>query len=200
LARYSLDVVYSHVHIVCFRATAWCVSVAALDASLRLLHPFMPFITEEVWQSLRHVVGESLAVTPALPSASIMYADVPEADKWAVAVDPAAEHLMDELLNILRASRSLVKSSLDLVPHVKCVMRAVALRCCAHPGLDLCALVLKLLFCVMSRRRCSVLQTQGRRRCGVAAGRGSTARPAGAHRQGRGCAARRSSERRRCSQ
>src|SRR5256886_15773447 len=34
-----------------------------LEATLRLLHPFMPFITEEIWQRLPHK-GESIVVAP----------------------------------------------------------------------------------------------------------------------------------------
>ena len=32
-----------------------------LDNTMRLLHPFMPFITEEIWQNLPHE-GESITV------------------------------------------------------------------------------------------------------------------------------------------
>jgi valyl-tRNA synthetase len=35
--------------------------VEVLDASLRLLHPFMPFVTEELWQKLPHQ-GESISL------------------------------------------------------------------------------------------------------------------------------------------
>src|SRR5579859_2903870 len=38
------------------RATAGILR-AVLDQSLRLLHPFMPFVTEEVWQYLYHISG-----------------------------------------------------------------------------------------------------------------------------------------------
>ena len=37
--------------------------VTTLEATLRLLHPFMPFITEEIWQRLPHA-GESIMVAP----------------------------------------------------------------------------------------------------------------------------------------
>ena len=41
--------------------TAISVLVYVLDQMLRLLHPFMPFITEEIWQSIPHE-GEALIV------------------------------------------------------------------------------------------------------------------------------------------
>jgi valyl-tRNA synthetase len=44
----------------------------ALDVSLRLMHPFMPFITEELWQRLPRLKGDT---TP-----SIMLASYPEYD------------------------------------------------------------------------------------------------------------------------
>ena len=43
------------------KRTAMQVLVYVLDQTLRLLHPFMPFITEEIWQSLPHE-GEALIV------------------------------------------------------------------------------------------------------------------------------------------
>ena len=36
------------------KQTALGVLVYVLDQTLRLLHPFMPFVTEEIWQSLPH--------------------------------------------------------------------------------------------------------------------------------------------------
>jgi valyl-tRNA synthetase len=39
------------------------VLVTTLEATLRLLHPFMPFITEEIWQRLPHA-GDSIMIAP----------------------------------------------------------------------------------------------------------------------------------------
>ncbi len=43
------------------KQTAMQVLVYVLDQTLRLLHPFMPFITEQIWQSIPHE-GEALIV------------------------------------------------------------------------------------------------------------------------------------------
>ena len=43
------------------KQTALQVLVYVLDQTLRLLHPFMPFITEEIWQSLPHE-GDALII------------------------------------------------------------------------------------------------------------------------------------------
>ncbi|TFG46362.1 MAG: valine--tRNA ligase, partial [Dehalococcoidia bacterium] len=67
-----------------------------LDASLRLLHPFMPFVTEEVWQHLRPYLND----TPD----SIMISAYPEADLGAV--DAAAENFVEGLIEVVRAIRN----------------------------------------------------------------------------------------------
>ena len=38
-------------------STKWCL-IYILDKSLRLLHPFMPFVTEEIWQNLKHTLSQ----------------------------------------------------------------------------------------------------------------------------------------------
>ena len=43
------------------KLTTRSILVYVLDNTLRLLHPIMPFVTEEIWQSVPHV-GESLVV------------------------------------------------------------------------------------------------------------------------------------------
>ena len=43
------------------KKTTRSVLAYVLDKTMRLLHPFMPFITEEIWQNLPHE-GESITV------------------------------------------------------------------------------------------------------------------------------------------
>jgi len=73
------------------------VLVHVLEASLRLLHPYMPFVTEELWQNLKKRLGWTA-------TESIMVAAYPEADKTAV--DPAAEEIMDAIVEIIRSIRN----------------------------------------------------------------------------------------------
>jgi valyl-tRNA synthetase len=47
----------------------------ALDAILRLLHPFMPFITEEIWQQLPHRKEDESIMVAAFPAPDQRYDD-----------------------------------------------------------------------------------------------------------------------------
>ncbi|MEO8469828.1 MAG: class I tRNA ligase family protein, partial [Chloroflexota bacterium] len=52
------------------REATWWTLVEALDAYLRLLHPVMPFITEELWGALPHAEGDpDLLIVASWPSA-----------------------------------------------------------------------------------------------------------------------------------
>ena len=69
----------------------------ALERTLRLLHPFMPFITEEIWQKLKGYVAD------ALPD-SVMIADYPTSDESAL--DAAAEAQMNLVRDIITQVRN----------------------------------------------------------------------------------------------
>ena len=57
--------------------------VTVLEATLRLLHPLMPFITEEIWQRLPHD-GASIMIAP-YPRAAALAPD-PEVDRFVTLV------------------------------------------------------------------------------------------------------------------
>lgn len=75
------------------KKTTQSVLVTVLDQTLRLLHPFMPFITEEIWQALPHQ-GESITVV-AWPTVN---------EQWIFA-DAEAE--MGLLMEVIRSVRNI---------------------------------------------------------------------------------------------
>jgi valyl-tRNA synthetase len=80
-----------------------------LEKSLRLLHPFMPFVTEELWQSLK----QRLPDKGQMP-ASIIVAPYPFADDKAFA--PGAERVMDSVIEIIRSIRN-VRAQYNVKPN-----------------------------------------------------------------------------------
>ena len=74
------------------RADALRVLVYTMTGMLKLLHPFMPFITEEIWQSLPHT-GDALMCA-----------------KWPVYTEalhfPAEEQEMERIMTAIRAIRN----------------------------------------------------------------------------------------------
>lgn len=80
------------------------VLVWVLDRALRLLHPFMPFITEEIWQTLPHTGN------------TIMLAEFP---KFTQELDfPEAREEMEVVMNGIRAIRTR-RSEMNVPPSRK---------------------------------------------------------------------------------
>ena len=78
--------------------------VKVLDQTLRLLHPFIPFVTEDIWQNLKRAtlaVGAGLAPAQDWPEALII-ASWPKAGE----TDPRAEADFEALQEIVRAIRN----------------------------------------------------------------------------------------------
>jgi valyl-tRNA synthetase len=81
------------------------VLVRELEATLRLAHPFMPFITEELWQTVAPLAGkagETIALQP-FPKANFEI------------IDPTAERDMGQLRALVGACRAL-RSEMGLSP------------------------------------------------------------------------------------
>lgn len=78
------------------------VALEVFDNTLRLLHPFMPFITEEIWQSLSTVDGELRTVD------SIMITPWPQPEKDYI--DPVAESQMELLQSLIISIRDICAS------------------------------------------------------------------------------------------
>ena len=110
---------------------AWRNIFAAFDAALRLLHPVMPFITEELWHRLPQRGGASRVAAEALASSqladgvgdtatpgplSIALEDYPQPNSdWS---DPAAESELALLQEIIVAVRN-VRAEMKIDPKKK---------------------------------------------------------------------------------
>ena len=79
-----------------------------LETSMRLLHPFMPFISEEIWQRIRgqrRKERKQKEKPESLQAESIMVAEWPKADEKLM--DKKAEEDMELLIEIIQAIRNL---------------------------------------------------------------------------------------------
>ncbi len=89
---------------------AQAVLVSVLEQALRLLHPFMPFLTEEIWQAL----------PGAKATDSIMIAPYPRAEeRWR---DAAAEAAVKQLIDAVRSVRN-IRSELGIPPSATVAVR-----------------------------------------------------------------------------
>ena len=91
----------------------------ALDGLLRALHPFMPFVTEELWQRLMVTgldgTGGPLPMPPMPMSVSLAPGVAPE----ALAGRAVACNHMDVFVDVLGSARGLVKAATDWFPGTK---------------------------------------------------------------------------------
>ncbi len=78
------------------REATWWTLVAALDTYLRLLHPVMPFVTEELWAALPHGPGDP---------AYLIVADWPAAGERDTLVEAEVAAIVD-LVRALRNARA----------------------------------------------------------------------------------------------
>jgi valyl-tRNA synthetase len=88
--------------------------ISVLEAVLRLAHPIIPFITEELWQKVAPLAGAQ--------GESIMTARFPQAQDEKI--DPAAEQEIDGVKEVVNAARTL-RSTMGLSPGEKVPMYVV---------------------------------------------------------------------------
>ena len=90
------------------RATAQATLVLVLERALRLLHPYMPFVTEEIWQHLKAAWPKG-----TLWAESLMITPWPTFDQ--AQVNDEAEGDMDLLIALIRQIRN-ARADYDVTP------------------------------------------------------------------------------------
>jgi valyl-tRNA synthetase len=98
------------------RAAAQRVLAHTLDVLLRLLHPMIPFLTEEVWQLLAQAAPQRGVPTPSKPAESVMIAPWPEAD--LTRQDATIESRFARFQEVLRGVRE-IRSRQNIQPKTK---------------------------------------------------------------------------------
>ena len=79
--------------------------LAIMETALRMLHPFMPYLTEELWHKLPGVSSKMHNAAYAEADATIMLADFPLGD--ASLIDEQAEHEMSAVIDAITKVRNI---------------------------------------------------------------------------------------------
>ncbi|HQA46764.1 MAG TPA: class I tRNA ligase family protein, partial [Phycisphaerae bacterium] len=98
-------------------AEARMVLAFALDQSLRLLHPFVPFITERLWKQLnqaapRRGIPGLIELDTGKP---LIVSAYPPVEGWPALNDPAVDAVFDDLQTATRAVRE-IRSTQNVPP------------------------------------------------------------------------------------
>ncbi|CAN5796966.1 valine--tRNA ligase [soil metagenome] len=87
-----------------------------IEQSLRLLHPFMPFLTEELWQKLPGVSNQLHNFAYKSADATIMLTDFPKGDKNLI--DERAENEMQAVIELITKVRN-IRAEINIKPSDK---------------------------------------------------------------------------------
>jgi len=87
-----------------------------IEIALRMLHPFMPYLTEELWQKLPGISSRMHAKAYADADATIMLASFPSGD--ANFIDESAEREMGAVIDVITKVRN-IRAEMQISPSIK---------------------------------------------------------------------------------
>jgi len=118
-----LEMIKSRLRDETLKPVAQRVLVTVLDTTLRLLHPFTPFITEELWQRLKEIAPARGLPIPALASDAIIVAPWPSGlNVWR---DRSLESRFQRLQELIVAVRNVrgtynISAAVEVTISVRC--------------------------------------------------------------------------------
>jgi valyl-tRNA synthetase len=99
--------------------------ITIIEQSLRLLHPFMPFLTEELWQKLPNVSSDLHNAAYKNAAQTIMLCDYPQGD--ANLIDERAESEMQAVIELISKVRN-IRAEMNIKPGDKPAVHVAANR------------------------------------------------------------------------
>jgi len=97
--------------------------LTVLEQALRMLHPFMPYLTEELWQKLPGVSNDLHNAAYKTSDATIMLADFPKGDETLI--DEQAEAEMSGIIELITKVRN-IRSEMNIKPSEKVAVHVAA--------------------------------------------------------------------------
>ncbi len=97
--------------------------VTIIEQALRMLHPFMPYLTEELWQKLPGTGSTMHNAAYVGAAATVMLADFPKGD--AARVDILAEREMISIIDLIKRVRN-IRAEMNISPSIKFTIHVAA--------------------------------------------------------------------------
>jgi valyl-tRNA synthetase len=97
--------------------------ITIIEQSLRLLHPFMPFLTEELWQKLPNVSSDLHNAAYKNAAQTIMLCDFPKGDSKLI--DEKAETEMQAVIELISKVRN-IRAEMNIKPGDKPAIHVAA--------------------------------------------------------------------------
>ena len=94
-----------------------------LELALRMLHPFMPYLTEELWLKLPNISGDLLHPAYSSAEPTIMLTSFPPGDK--AAIDEKAEAEMNAVIDLIKKVRN-IRAEMNISPAIKFTVHVAA--------------------------------------------------------------------------
>jgi len=93
--------------------------IAILETAIRMLHPFMPYLTEELWQKLPGTSNYMHHPAYSRADSTIMLTTFPSGDK--AAIDRAADREMGAVIELIKKVRN-IRAEMNISPAIKFVV------------------------------------------------------------------------------